>query len=570
MITDEPWSFSMQFKNYFWFELQKTTQETEETSKECKTIEIGSEDWMIPSKKIQNSIKDLLYSFIRRSKWFKGNVRKLRDINIMDVFPLNSRKIPSYLFMIQMDLIDENKEIFLMPVSLAQNNRMLELRSKHPDAVIANVNYDNDKAILYDGVHDHLLLDKLFSIIQKRSKLKGINGEIEGSSGSRLRKLKPEEMPLKPNVVAFRRNNASITFGYKYFFRMYRSLQEGENPDLEIIKKLTRHSDFKNIPPYVGRLDYKHPDFEDTSIALLVDLIPNAEDAWEMFQTAIDSFFDKILSEKEEIEKLNLLKNDNLEEIIGPFFIEMTALMGKRTAELHHALNSVKEVKGFEPEPFSLLYQKSLYQSMRTFVKRTFSHVKPLMADLDADLKNSIDEIIADQDLYFSYIQNTLEKAKIATWKTRIHGNYKLDKLLFTGKDFIFTDFEGEVEYPLSVRKLKHCPLKDVASMISSFYYAIHMGYSYRKEFSPADESYLNTLMEKWFEKLSTTFLDAYLDDAKNYGFIPENSEQTQALLNLFIFEKAIQEISKFITIQPESLVVPIGALKKIRQEITG
>ncbi len=568
MITDEPWSFSMQFKNYFWFELQKTTQKTEEKPAECKTIKINSEEWKLPSKEIQKSIKDLLYSFIRKSRWFKGNARKLRDINIIDVFPLNSRKISSYLFMIQMDLIDENKDIFLMPVSLAQNNRMLEIRSKHPDAVIANVTYDNDKAILYDGVHDHLLLDKLFSIIQKRSKLKGIHGEIEGSSGSRLRKLKPEEMPLKPNVVAFRRSNASITFADKYFLRMYRSLQEGLNPDVEIIKNLTRHSDFKNIPPYVGRLDYKHPDFEDTSLALLVDLIPNVEDAWEMFQTSIDSFFDRVLSEKEEIEKLDLLKNDNLEEVIGPFFVEMTALMGKRTAELHLALNSVKEVKGFEPEPFSLLYQKSLYQSMRTFVKRTFSHVKPMMAELDPDLKNSLEDIMADQDLYFSYIQNTLEKGKISTWKTRIHGNYKLDKLLFTGKDFILTDFEGEVEYPLSVRKLKHCPLKDVASMINSFYYSLHQAYIYRKEFSPADESYLNTLMEEWFEKLSSTFLDAYLDEAKNYGFIPENIEHTHALLNLFIFEKAIQEIRKFITIQPESLVVPIRALKKIRQQI--
>ncbi len=569
MITDEPWSFSMQFKNYFWFELQRDTKMITEKPSDYKIIQISAHQWFNPDKEFQKNIKELLYHYIIRSKWFKGNPRKLRDVNIIDIFPVNSRKIPSYLFMIEMDLIEEHKDIFLMPVSVAQNNRMIEIKSKYPDAVIASIKYDNDKAILYDAVHDHMLLDKLFTIIRKRSKLKGLYGEIEGSSGSRLRKLDPELLPLKPHVVAFRRTNTSIAFSDKYFFRMYRSLQEGENPDVEIIKNLTRYSDFENISPYVGRLDYLHPEFENTSLALLVDLVPNSEDAWEMFQTAIASFFDKVLSEKDEIIQSGSLNDQQLEEAIGPFFLEMIGLMGKRTAELHNALSSIQEVKGFQPEPFSLLYQKSLYQSMRTFVKRSFSMIKPLINDVEPEIRESLEEIINDQDVYFSYIQNILESKKIDTWKIRIHGNYKLDKLLFTGKDFIATDFEGEVEYPMSVRKLKHCPLKDVASMISSFHYAINMGYFYRQEFSPTDKTFLANLMENFNEKLSSVFLESYLNQAKGYGFIPSNVSHTHALLNLFIFEKAIREIRKFIQNEPESLITPVKALQKIRNQIT-
>jgi maltose alpha-D-glucosyltransferase / alpha-amylase len=126
---------------------------------------------------------------------------------------------------------------------------------------------------------------------------------------------------------------------------------------------------------------------------------------------------------------------------------------------MHHALASIKEVKGFEPEPFSLLYQKSLYQSLRTFVKRTFSALIHIWSNWIKEPREMLQSIMDDQDKYFSFFQKILESGKIQTWKTRIHGNYKLDKLLFTGKDFIVTDFEGEVEYPLSVRKLKHCPL---------------------------------------------------------------------------------------------------------------
>ncbi|TVQ93004.1 MAG: maltose alpha-D-glucosyltransferase [Bacteroidetes bacterium] len=568
MITDEPWSFSMQFKNYFWFELQKTEKELEEKPADSEILLLTNSQWisLARDKSLQVKIKEIIYDFILRSKWFKGNLRKLKDVNIIDIFPLNSRRIHSYVFLIQLDLIEQDKDIFLMPVSLALNNRMNEIKGKFPDAVIAQINFDGEEGVLYDGAQDHTLLEDLFSSIQKRSKLKGIKGVIEGSSGSRLRKLKKEDMPLKPHVVAYKSTNSSISFGDKYFFRMYRKLQEGENPDVEILKNLTRHSMFKNIPAYVGRLDYKSPDFEPTSLALLNDLIPNVESALKMTRTTIESFFDKALTEKEDI--CSSAKSLNMEDMIGPFYLEMIDVLGKRTAQMHQALASLKEVKGFEPEPFSLLYQKSLYQSLRTYVKRTFSYIKPYLDNIEPELKDEILAIMEDQPLYFSYFQHILESEKIQTWKTRIHGNYKLDKLLFTGKDFMVTDFEGEVEFPLSVRKLKHCPLKDVASMVSSFHYTINKAYFYRKEFVPVNDNYLRPLIARWYHEVSSLFLKSYLDEASLYSFIPENRAHTLNLLNLFIFEKAIRELRIFLNEEPESLNIPVKAFELIKNQM--
>ncbi|MFO8068048.1 MAG: maltose alpha-D-glucosyltransferase [Bacteroidales bacterium] len=566
MITDEPWAFSMQFKNYFWFELQKSEKKEDKKVVNQDVISLNEKQWTTPDKSFQKTIKNVLYDFILRSKWFKGNVRKLRDVKIIDIFILNSRKIPAYLFMIQMDLIEDNKDIFLMPVSLALNNRMLEIKSKYPDAIISQINYEGEKGILYDGVHDNLLLENILSLIQRRSKLKGIYGNIEGSSGSRLKKAAAVQSNTKPQVAAFKRSNTSIIFGDKYFFRLYRNIQIGENPDVELIKNITRHTAFDNIAPYLGRLDYKNPSFEDTSLGLLVDLIPNAESAWEMTQTAIERFFDKVLSEKEDYDLKGPSYNINIEEVIEPFFLEMVALLGARTAQMHKSLSSVKDIKKFEPEPFSLLYQKSLYQSLRSFVKRNISHIKANIDKLNPEIQISLQDIIEQQGDFLNYIQQTLESEKINTWKIRIHGNYKLDKLLFTGKDFVITDFEGEVENPLSLRKLKHSPFKDTATILSSFHYAINRGYFNRKEFVPANDNFLQLLTEKWYEKISETFLDSYIKEANNCGFMPEKTEQINKLLNLYIFEKAIKEIRVFMDEEPESLTIPIKALQKIKR----
>jgi maltose alpha-D-glucosyltransferase / alpha-amylase len=434
--------------------------------------------------------------------------------------------------------------------------------------VIAWIDWDGEEALMYDGVFDNGVQEELFGLIRKRSKLKGLHGEMEGSSGRRLQKLKDEELPLKSHVVASKPSNTSVTLGDKYFFKIYRSPQEGDNPDVEILKNLTRHTSFENLPPYVGRLDYRGPGIENTSMALLVDLIPNVGNAWEWTQTAIEDFFDKLLSHKESDGKFRPDAEGEMDEMIGPFFLEMIALMGQRTAQMHEAMASVKEVKGFEPEAFSLLYQKSVYQSLRTFVKRTFSAVVSGKESLEPELRQQLETVISKQDEYLAGMQEILEQGKIKAKKTRIHGNYKLDKLLFTGKDFIVTDFEGEVEFPLSVRKIKHSPLKDVASMLSSLHYAVYKGYFHRKEFVPVDENYLRPMLELWYQRVFDVFVDGYTREARKAGIIPDDQRQVYQLLHMYVFEKAVRELRNFMERDPASLIIPLKALENIRCEL--
>jgi maltose alpha-D-glucosyltransferase / alpha-amylase len=263
-------------------------------------------------------------------------------------------------------------------------------------------------------------------------------------------------------------------------------------------------------------------------------------------------------------------QTEALDEKIGGFFLEMTALLGRRTAELHMALSTVDQVRGFEPESFSLLYQKSLYQSLRTFIRRSFSSVLPALSELDKDRQQALAEVLDAEKDFLAFMQKTLEAGKIHAKKIRIHGNYKLDKLLFTGKDFIITDFEGEVEQPISVRKLKHCPLKDVASLLGSFHFAINKGYLYRKEFVPVNENFLHPLAEHWYQRVSEQFLKGYLPSMEGKGLIPDDPEQVMALLNIFQLEKSAEELRQFSGRQMESLIIPLKALKKLHDKISG
>ncbi len=566
-ITEQPWSFSMQFKNYFWFEIRKPGTDIHPhidlTSKKRLMLKAG--DWDTMDGDLQTAIKKHIYNYLLNVQWFRGDTRKLKNINIIDVFRMAVKHFAPYIYIIELDLIEGRKDTYMMPVSLALNNKAEEIRSQNPQAVVIPVKCDNENGVIYDGSTDKTIQDSLFDLIRNRSGIKGMHGSLLAKSGRLLKGKLGKETHLTPHLVASRKDNASIVYGDQFFLKLYRSPQAGMNPDVEVMKNLTRKAEFPHVPAYMGRIDYRNSAREDTSIAMLMELIPNVGNAWAMTQTAIESFFDKTLAEKDGYDQTGTLHQDALSEHIDPIFLEMITLLGQRTAEMHHSLYSLGDVKGFEPEEFSLLYQKSLYQTMRTYVKRTFQDIRAVQTDVAEKHQTLLREMLDSESLFLKNIREWLEQKKMAAKRIRIHGNYKLDKVLFTGKDFKIINFEGELERSFSVRKIKHSPLRDVASMLSSLHYAIYRGYYKRKEFVPVDTYYLRTLIAQWYKKVSTAFLNGYTEHIKPADLIPQDTRERENLLNLFMFEKAVQELNHFVRHEPQLLVEPLKILQKLR-----
>jgi maltose alpha-D-glucosyltransferase/alpha-amylase len=407
--------------------------------------------------------------------------------------------------------------------------------------------------------------------------VKNNQGSIVGVPGKKITaKIKKNDLPLSSRVLVAEQSNTSILYDNRFFFKMYRSPEEGNNPELEIIKTLTENTSFRNFPTFAGALEYQKKDAENTPLGILVDFIQNEGNAWEFTRSAIDRYFDRIIEDKEiHIEKfapdtdvIDEVGEKKMQDLLGPFFIEMVKLLGQRTAELHLALASVKNKKEFAPEPFSLLYQKSLYQSFRTLIKRTVNQMKSSIKKLNDEQRDLIDDIIKNEGLLLSTIKHTLEKKKIHTSKIRVHGDYHLGQVLFTGKDFIIIDFEGEPTRTLTARKMKHCPFKDVAGMLRSFHYAIYMGQLENKSKIPESADLLQPWLEAWYGTVQAVFVNSYLNTAGDASFIPEEERQINDLLSVFTIEKAIYEADYEFNNRPDWLHIPLNGLKKILNDL--
>ncbi len=580
VIGEESYIFPLQFKNYFWFELQK--QPEEDTMNELSPdlrLNVTRSDWNKMKESTILSLEKVLLDYVQRSRWYRGKSKKINSTTIKDAIPLRAGDLNSYLLVAETNYAEGKDEQYIIPLSIATGEEISEIKIKSPEARIAHILLDEaEEGILFDGSYRKEVRDMLFRLMVLKGSIKYRDTSITGV-GTRKKGMKvtKNELPLASKVILAEQSNTSMLFDNRFFFKMYRSPEEGKNPEVEIIKTLSEETGFSNFPGFAGALEYRKKDAESTTLGVLVDFIPNEGNAWDFTQSAIDQFFDRVIAEKEQLlvdtgdDGSTLLEQageEKISELVGPFFIEMIQLLGQRTAELHMALASVNNKKAFTSEPFSLLYQKSLYQSFRTLFKRTINQMKSSRKKMDEEMRMLFDDIFKNEDLLLNTIKHTLERKKIHTSKIRVHGDYHLGQVLFTGKDFMIIDFEGEPTRSLTARQIKQCPFKDIAGMLRSFHYAIYMGQLENEPKIPESAGLLKPWLDTWYEVVQKAFVNSYLKTAHGASFIPKEERQINDLLSVYTIEKAIYEADYEFNNRPDWLHIPLNGLKKILNDL--
>jgi maltose alpha-D-glucosyltransferase/alpha-amylase len=301
--------------------------------------------------------------------------------------------------------------------------------------------------------------------------------------------------------------------------------------------------------------------------------VPNEGDAWQYTLDFLNRNFDYILGNPAvqvppipRKHLLSLLKEPPAlaQETIGPYLIS-AQLLGKRTAELHVALAAASDDPDFAPEPFSLIYQNSLYHAMRSFATQTLQLLREQLKEIPDELKENAQQVLDSEKSIVERFR-LLRNRKISAARIRCHGDYHLGQVLYTGKDFVIIDFEGEPARPLSERRIKRSPLRDVAGMIRSFHYAAHSALLHQSSLAHKPESLLalERWAQFWYVWVSSSFLKSYLEGVEQTELIPDNPEQLKILLDAYLLEKAIYEIGYELNNRPHWLKVTLQGILQL------
>ncbi len=460
----------------------------------------------------------MLPDYVRTCRWFGSKARSIRNISILEQPPLSSSSAEdtSRFWFLEVNYVDGPAETYALPVKIARGEPASALSKASPQSIIAR--FRDGDAVLHDAVWDRTFRTTLFETIANGKQARSGSGEIAGIAGRALTEQASVDHTAS-HVVSAQQSNSSMVFDNKFYLKLYRRLEDGVNPDVEITRFLTDRAGFANVPAFGGALEYRRPKTEPTVVCLLQNAVPAETDAWALTLDSVGRYYERVLERKADLQNQTTPEGGLLDEFIGGVYPEKAKLLGQRTGEMHAALASNTEDPAFAPEPFNAMSQRSTFQSMRALLRRTFALLQKNLQDLPASFRGEAEEVLAAENEILDREKRLLDRRNGAA-KIRIHGDYHLGQVLYTGKDFYILDFEGEPARPLSERKLKRSPLRDVAGMMRSFQYAAYSAL-WQPSMRPEDIPFLEHWADLWYREMSSLFLNSYLTTTAQMQLYP-------------------------------------------------
>ena len=578
-IGDSFYKLTLGALSFYWFSLESRQTNPEsvapsQTGALLPLIIVESWNEVFQGRSLATLIRRLP-AFLKTRRWFQGNNRSIRSIIFSDDIPIPNTSAHILLGLI--DYSDGDPETYVMPGSVAVGEPAEQVKTKLPDVSVAELQaQDASKGVLYSAVWDPLFCDALLAAIARRRRFRGEKGELVGSHTRAFRKIWGTSHPaLGPAVLNAEQSNTSVAYGNRFLLKIYRRVEAGIHPETEVGEFLTDRG-FEYAPAFAGAIDYRSNGADHTVIAALFAYVENQGNAWHYTLDALSRFFESALARPDHdsvvaetnrhpLELAGVEPPAHVHELIGDY-IDSAHRMGQRTAELHLALSSDVSQPAFSPEPFTDHYRLGLQHSLMTLTNQVFQFLRFQAKNLPPTTQLDAQRLLDQQDRVRKYFR-VISDRKLTAMRIRIHDDLQLSRLLYTGKDFVFTGFEGPAERPLSERRIKRCTLRDIAGMIVSFHFAadgVFYDQVHGVKLRPETSALLESLSAYWFQWTGAAFLNAYLTAISSSALLPQNESNLRPLLDVFLMEQALEEIRGQLRGEPARARTPIKLLQRI------
>jgi maltose alpha-D-glucosyltransferase/alpha-amylase len=583
IIGDAPYFVTLGPHTFYWFALEpprlpETSLPTQEVR--LPTLEVTGSLENLFHGEAKVALEAILPTYLKERRWFGGKARRMKSVRLVEAITVPFDDAEAFVTLLQVEYTEGDPDIYILPLTAAFGETAARMREGFPNPLLANLQVtvkrtkQGEPGILYDALYEKSFNTLLLDLIVRHRRLRGAKGDMFASSTHALRRLDNDAaVPLDPVVMKVEQSNTSVVYGGQFILKHFRRSDEGVNPDLEIGRFLTERTNFAHVPSLVGAIEYRRKTGESLTLGLLQEFVPNVGDAWRYTLDSLSHYFERALAQVEvqppaalQTPLLDLLNADLpvLARELTDSYLESVRLLGQRTAELHIALASSTDDPDFVPEPFSTLYQRSIYQSMQSQIGEVFRLLHERLKRFPDGTREEAQKVL-DLEAEVRRRYRSILQRKINTMRIRTHGDYHLGQVLYTGRDFVIIDFEGEPARPLSARRIKLSPLRDVAGMLRSFHYASYAAlFGQVSGIRPEDFPALEPWAHFWYTWVSVAFLKAYLSAAQEKPFLPRDPSEIQVLLDAYLLEKAIYELGYELNNRPDWVKVPLQGLLQL------
>jgi maltose alpha-D-glucosyltransferase/alpha-amylase len=572
VVADAPYSITLSGHSFYWFALEDPPAHAADTrglAYEPPNVELSAAA-SFATREDRAGIEDALPRFIRTRRWFRRPWSIIASVSVVEAVPLATPPDLT-LVLVSVEYAEGEPETYTMPLAFVPKRESTAGAPPATSAVVATAHLaDGREGYIIDALEHPESLKTLFAAVARRARVAGGAGELLCSMTDDDAGADPGE----PRLIGERHTNAAIQYGDRYLLKVFRKLDEGRSPELELGRFLAARAPGLS-PGVAGAVEYRSGRGEPSTLAVLQRFVPNEGTAWRHARAEAGRFYERVLSlhrdEPAPEPDSSLVARSShdppavLTEVIGAYR-DAAHLLGRRTAEMHLAFASSDE-PAFSPEPYSSFDRRSLYQSLRNLVGRVLRTLRARIQELPASVVAVGRDVAAREHEILARFEPLLRQ-RIDAYRTRLHSDYHLEQVLYTGKDFVIIDFDGGSDRAMSERRRKRSPLRDVASMVRSFHYAAYLTLSDPTVVREADRAIARPWARVWYAWVAAAFLRGYrgraAEEAGGAPFMPRTEEGLSMLLERFVLAKAFHELGDELLEPSERCAVPLDAIAHV------
>jgi len=576
-ITDVPYFLTLGPHNFFWFSLETKPQPQPATAEPgapalLPAVAVNEHWHEIFAGKTRARFEAALPDYLLAQPWFSNPARTVKLVTLKEHFmvPLPGEEAGVLAFF-QVDYVEANPEIYALPLGFTHRPEIPQA----PGTGIARLMLPDgaQAGTLYDALVNPAFAKALLDLIRERDHLRNGHGEIESTRTAAMRQVLNSDPTPDPVVHNTEEGNVTALFQDKVVLKFFRRLGQGVNPELEIGRFLT-DKDFPHSPALAGALEYHGPGNARMTLAVAKAFVPYAKNAWKFTLEAVSRYYDRVFASAAQGQSpeappaagpLKLLSTglpaENPDRI--GTYLESARLLGLRTAELHLALASDDAGGEFSPEPVTPHYLRGVFQSMRSLAVQNLRRLRKQVKFLPPDLAPVAQRVMELEPLVLQQYRQLVNQ-RFTAGRIRIHGDCHLSQVLWTGRDFVFLDFEGDAAVPISERCIKRSPLQDVARMLRSFHHAAYAGFHQQAELGFIPQENLPKFepwVRHWNLAVSRAYLQAYCEKLRQSGILPDDDGKLRVLLLAYLLNEVMDELGRELRRRSDGVRAPLQAI---------
>jgi maltose alpha-D-glucosyltransferase/alpha-amylase len=548
-IREQPYLVTLAPYGFFWFQLSESGSAMPSAIKpaEFETL-VVPHGWrsLLQGRTRLALERDVLPAFLANRRWFANRDASVAA-HITGAIPLAASDVGPALAFIETKGASESAG-YLLPLVIKWTR--FDPLQPNPNGLAA-VRRGPREGTLFDATSDADFIAALMENLRAGQSVEAEHRRLEFQPSESLPR---DNAPVvEVHAVETEQSNTTVLVGGDYVVKLFRRLEPGINPEIEVGRFLTDTVAFPHVPPLLGSIELEE-DGARSAVAVIHGFVQNQGDAWTVTSAYLDRF----------IEELRLLTAEAAGESDeqAAYLLRMQQV-GRRVAELQRALASRDDLADFAPEPITADDVRSWKNEVLRRAQHAFDGLGRRRADLSDNDRQLVEALLSYREALPRRLGQMLPD-HVEAMKIRHHGDFHLGQMLIAKDDVAIIDFEGEPRRSIEERRRKAPAARDVAGLIRSVDYSVTAALERALKSAPDEDGRIARALDGWRERTVAAFLVAYRQSLNDARLWPRSPEQADRLLDFFLLEKAFYEIEYELAHRPDWLHVPLAGTWRI------